>query len=616
MTQSRRIARAYKAVVEPLESRMLLSSGPVVIGYLPDYEFSHFNSINLNALTQINYFSIVAGSDGSLPTTSVDNYSFANVNGVTSQLNTLVAAAHAASTRVSVSITVDPSTPFLTIAESSTATTNFVNNLISFCSTYHLDGIDLDFEPANNSLTTDQINDWGSLLATLHAATSANGLILSEAVQVSPPYIIPQADLSDIDRYMVMDYDLEYNSSAPYSESISYLTGWANYGVPKADLYMGIPFFGMTGTSWSNSTAETYAQIVSAYANANGGAFPAANLDSVTINGTTWGFNGVDTVQEKTQYVINNGYGGIMIWELGQDYFTSGGAYGAPSLLPAIETTLGAAWETWTGNVSNNWNTSGNWNFGAVPGSTTNVVINGGTPTISSAFNVASLTLNGGTLTLAGDGSDFTTSSLTINPGATLNLQNNALIIDYGANPSPISTIQGYLTSGYAGAAWNGTGIDSSSAAANTGYTLGYADGADNVVSGLASGQIEVVYTLSGDANLDGKVDSADFGILADNYGDSDATWDQGDFNYDGKVDSADFGLLALNYGQSTSVPAIALPATSLIALDAAASISTAASTSAAPFSHGQTITASLLDDPQYRPKVAKPRSHVNRLLD
>ena len=66
----------------------------------------------------------------------------------------------------------------------------------------------------NGSLTQTQMNTWGSFLATLHAATSAHGLKLSEAVQVSPPYIIPKAYLSDIDQYNVMVYDLDYNSSA------------------------------------------------------------------------------------------------------------------------------------------------------------------------------------------------------------------------------------------------------------------------------------------------------------------------------------------------------------------------------------------------------------------
>ena len=432
---------------------------------------------------------------------------------------------------------------------------------------------------------------------------------------MSPPYIIPQADLSDIDRYMVMDYDLEYNSSAPYSESISYLAGWANYGVPKADLFMGIPFYGRAGTSWSNTTTETYAAILSSYAAANGGAYPAANVDSVTVGGKTWGFNGVDTVQEKTQYVIQNGYGGIMVWELGQDYFTANGTYGPQSLLPAIESTLGAAWETWTGNVSSDWNNPGNWNFGAVPISSTNVVINGGTPTISSSFNVASITLNGGSLTLAGGGTDFTTSSLTINPGATLDLENNALIINYGTNASPISTIQSDLSSGYANGAWNGTGIDSTSAAADAAYGLGYADGADGSVSGLVSGQIEIVYTLVGDTNLDGTVNSVDFGSMAANFGKSGKTWDEGDFDYNGVVNSIDFGLLAGNFGKSTAMPAIAPTTTDLAAVNTVVPASTSVGAVAAPFSQGQTITVSSIDDDGRGPSMAKRHSHLNPLL-
>ncbi len=150
-------------------------------------------------------------------------------------------------------------------------------------------------------------------------------------------------------------------------------------------------------------------------------------------------------------------------------------------------------------------------------------------------------------------------TSLSIAPGGAVDVQNNEMILSYGSS-DPASTIRGYLIAGYSGGAWNGGGIESSAAAANSNYALGYADGADGVVAGLSSGQIEVAYALYGDANLDGKVDSADFGILADNYGESNAVWDQGDFNYDGKVDSADFGLLALNYGQSTSGADLALP--------------------------------------------------------
>jgi hypothetical protein len=96
---------------------------------------------------------------------------------------------------------------------------------------------------------------------------------------------------------------------------------------------------------------------------------------------------------------------------------------------------------------------------------------------------------------------------------------NNHLFIDYGTGPDPIASVAAYIKSGYNGGNWNGTGINSSSACAHHSYGVGWADGKDGVVSGLSSGQIEIKYTLLGDANLDGTVDGSDFSILAANFG-------------------------------------------------------------------------------------------------
>ncbi|HEX4054734.1 MAG TPA: PEP-CTERM sorting domain-containing protein [Tepidisphaeraceae bacterium] len=68
----------------------------------------------------------------------------------------------------------------------------------------------------------------------------------------------------------------------------------------------------------------------------------------------------------------------------------------------------------------------------------------------------------------------------------------------------------------------HGPGIDNSSAAANHNYAVGYADSADpSNPAGLSSNQIEIKYTLYGDTNLDGTVNSIDFGLLAANFGKS-----------------------------------------------------------------------------------------------
>jgi GH18 family chitinase len=45
----------------------------------------------------------------------------------------------------------------------------------------------------------------------------------------------------------------------------------------------------------------------------------AENVDQVTIDGSTIYYNGIPTIKRKVQLVIDGNYGGIMIWNLGQD---------------------------------------------------------------------------------------------------------------------------------------------------------------------------------------------------------------------------------------------------------------------------------------------------------
>jgi hypothetical protein len=144
---------------------------------------------------------------------------------------------------------------------------------------------------------------------------------------------------------------------------------------------------------------------------------------------------------------------------------------------------------------------------------------------------------------------------LDVGSGSALDLTNNPLFITYGSSPNPISSIAAWLKSGYNGGAWNGTGIISSTAAANSGsYGVGYADSADpGNPADLASGTIEIKYTLLGDATLAGTVDVADFGILAANFNKGVTGWDKGDFFYQNTVDVQDFQALAANFNKGAN---------------------------------------------------------------
>lgn len=147
-----------------------------------------------------------------------------------------------------------------------------------------------------------------------------------------------------------------------------------------------------------------------------------------------------------------------------------------------------------------------------------------------------------------------------------LDLTNNDMIVDY-AGASPLAGIRADLTTGYAGNAWNGAGINSSVAAANAAKTtaLGYAEASDvlgaggGVFSGIAvdGTAVLVKYTWYGDGDLSGAVDITDLGRLATNWQQSPRNWSQGNFDYDAVsiVDITDLGLLATNWQAGVGSP-------------------------------------------------------------
>ena len=195
-----------------------------------------------------------------------------------------------------------------------------------------------------------------------------------------------------------------------------------------------------------------------------------------------------------------------------------------------------------------------------------------GTATFAGVNGAGSIAITGGTTSLAVGSGGSSVGALTISGTGAFGFVNNHLYINYASGSDPISAIIGYIKSGYNGGGWNGPGIMSSAAQMKVNglaYGVGFADSADlnNPASLAATGQIELKYTLLGDANLDGIVNAADFTILAANFNQPVTSWDQGDFNYDGLVNAADFTDLAANFNQSASNAAVS--AGDVAALDA-----------------------------------------------
>jgi autotransporter-associated beta strand protein len=146
-----------------------------------------------------------------------------------------------------------------------------------------------------------------------------------------------------------------------------------------------------------------------------------------------------------------------------------------------------------------------------------------------------------------------TVTTLATNTSGQFDLTNNSMVLRSMA----VADVAALIKSGYAGGAWTGPGLTSSTAAAGTNTGLGFADNSVLNLSdfkGVSVGPTDVLvkYTYYGDADLDGDVDGNDVGAWAVNFtgsgGSSTKTWIQGDWDYDGDVDGNDVGRWAVNF--------------------------------------------------------------------
>src|SRR5439155_12913237 len=166
-----------------------------------------------------------------------------------------------------------------------------------------------------------------------------------------------------------------------------------------------------------------------------------------------------------------------------------------------------------------------------------------------------------------------------------LDLNDTAAVVDYDPPAaSPLATIANQIQTGYAGGAWPGNGITSSSAAAAASSAhrtaLGYAESSQLGISTFSGQSVDATsvlirYTFAGDSNLNGTVDLTDFTFLAANFNGTNKTWLQGDYNYDGSVNLTDFTFLASNFNQTSPAdgvsPGAVVPEPAAIALCIAA---------------------------------------------
>lgn len=280
-----------------------------IVGYFSYWESASLESIKYSKVTDIIYFHIWPNPDGTLDTSVVNQNDLAIIrdSAHSSGVNVLIAAGGGGA-----------SEGFPIMVANSTARANFVSNLVQYVLDNNLDGIDINWETEINQ---EKIDGQDILLSDLSNALKPLGK--SVTVATSGEIVELKSTASDyVDWVNVMAYDMNWGNAehSTFEDSILALEMYHNEGISKEKLLLGIPFYGRD----SNTNALKYNEIVS-----------ICNPSPSDNNCNDYFFNGIDLVQQKTKYVLDNGYGGVMIWNTGQD------VHDQDSLLSAINVILG-----------------------------------------------------------------------------------------------------------------------------------------------------------------------------------------------------------------------------------------------------------------------------------
>jgi len=339
--------------------------------YYPGYEQGAMpaSNIDFTTLTHVIHFALTPQSNGTLDNTA-NSLTAANISD-------LVSLAHAAGRKVLVCVGgADSETGF--VGATSTANlTAFVTNIVRFMSANGYDGVDLDWEPLADADVTQYQNLVTGLRASLN--NFAPPKLLTAAVASQPAMFA--AIQSQFDQINVMTYDM----AGPYPGWVTWFNspiydggyrfqstgalipsddgligGYISSGVPPDKLGIGIAFYGYSWTgpgitgprqSWTTSvpafTALRYSDIITSYYQSNryhwdtnAQAAYLSVTNSPAANDQFISYDDEHTCGAKISYARNRGLGGVMIWELSQDYFATQPAGQRAPLLQAVKSAL------------------------------------------------------------------------------------------------------------------------------------------------------------------------------------------------------------------------------------------------------------------------------------
>lgn len=327
--------------------------------YYPGWEpgAMPITNIDFTVVTHAVHFSLVPNADGTLDATANNITPASSAN--------IVARAHAANRKALICVG-GGGTSFSNAVNLHVST--LVNGLTNFIANYGYDGIDLDWEPLPDS----EGGLFTNLVVKLRAAMNVinSNLLLTVAVPPAVNISVIAPVQQHFNQINVMTYDL----SGPYGGWVTWfnapiydggqtfpstgglvpsLEGFVSHfisnGIPAGKLGIGVAFYGyiwrggtgvpstggVTGPRQSWTTAPEMEYL--SYNTILSSNYPASNYhwDDIakaayvsddqpgSANDRFLSYDDERACQSKVSYARNRGLGGVIIWELTQDYRTN-----------------------------------------------------------------------------------------------------------------------------------------------------------------------------------------------------------------------------------------------------------------------------------------------------
>lgn len=280
----------------------------VVIGYLSlnDWEFENqFSTIEWKHLTHINASFAHVKADGSL-----------NINAVQERIGKVRDTAHKNGVKILISIAKNNKGDFAAAINDSAAQEKLIDEIITFTRKNLLDGFDIDYEEYEN---------WDvyfpSLLVFVQGLNAKKDKDMLMTCAVNSRWLKYGTEWQQYFDYInLMSYDRGAFSNTPtqhasYEDFVKDLTYWNEQCcAPKNKIVGGLPFYGY---SWDESLKGVvddvrgirYSSILKQLGK------EAAEEDNI---GKTY-YNGRGTIKKKCNFINENKYAGVMIWQLFQD---------------------------------------------------------------------------------------------------------------------------------------------------------------------------------------------------------------------------------------------------------------------------------------------------------